>query len=203
MPPNTRIPNASDPAVPIKDRDSQMADTGAIIQIQHTAADAAIVSVTYPDELRLKSKRGLIIGIPILCVIPAIFWLIFRNGAGEWFASIGSAVGVIIWIFTLRRQYLAVTQSCVFRADAKGLLIERSNGQNKSQEQYRKDQIRDIKLGFNHNRKSPPLFSCWMIIEIHDSWWSIKCLQNVGGDHLSRIANVLRAALGMPQRSWP
>ena len=31
----------------------------------------------------------------------------------------------------------------------------------------------------------------------------IDCLYNVGGDHLARVADAVRAAVGLPPRSWP
>jgi hypothetical protein len=181
---------------------SIIGDTGASIQIERLAEGATIVRVTYPDDLRRKGARGLGIICVCLCLLPIIAWFCCRSTRSEGFWVIGAAVVAIYGMVNAVRQFVAVTCSYVFRADRDGLMIEKWNGRRTRSWQFTRNQIDDIILGFGYYRGPNSLFRCWMTI-VTGRFREIRCLQNLGGNHLGPIADALRAGLGMPKRSWP
>ncbi len=181
----------------------ETADTGATIEIEPISG-GVIVRVFYPEDRRRRNVKSLKIVCAILCLLPAIAWLIFRRKSGDWFAVIAAAVVAGYVIVTMVRTFLAISRSYVFRADATGLAIETLRGARKDEQHLPRSQINDIVLGFGYYRGPHSLFRSWMVIATNAMFSSdIECLQNLGGDHLARVADALRAALGMPKRSWP
>lgn len=179
---------------------TEIADTGATIDVQTLPHGETVVSAIYPENKRQGDRRIFRIICTVLAVAPLIVWLIFRKSDLEAFATIAAAVCACLLLAKAIAQYRVATRSYLFRIDHFGMTFETSNDWRAKSVRYRRDQIRDILLGFSHSRDAAAVQS-WLIIDTLDG--RIKCLQGVGGDHLARIADVLRAALGMPARSWP
>jgi len=181
---------------------SETAETGATIRIEQLADHAAIVRVTYPVARRRRDLKFLKVICACLCLIPLASWFLFRNGITGWFAVTGSAILSAYIMSSIVRQFRAHTRSYVLRADHSGLTIETSNGKDATMEYFTRDQTCDITVRFSFYRGPNSLFKCWLEIQT-TTRATIQCLHDIGGDHLARIANVLRAALCMPARSWP
>jgi hypothetical protein len=179
---------------------SEIADTGATINVQNLPHGETVVSVIYPENRRRGDRRVFKIICVILAVAPLIVWLIFRKSDWAMYYTIGAAVAACALLAKATAQYRVATRSYVFRVDHASITVETSNDRRTNSVRYRRDQIQDIKLGFSRTRSATAV-QCWMVIDTCDG--RIKCLQEVGGDHLAHIANVLRAGLGMPARSWP
>ena len=67
---------------------------------------------------------------------------------------------------------------------------------------FARDDITDITVGFGqrYGFQLFPKYGAWLII---DGPVRIECLHRFGGDEVARAADALRAAMGMPKRSWP
>jgi hypothetical protein len=181
---------------------SVTAETGAAIQIDQLDHGGSVVYVTYPEKRRRKDVKVLRVVCSCLCLVPPTVWLFLRHGTLTWFGVLVSAIIAGSLIANCFRRFSAVTRSYVLRADHTGLTIEISNGRRTTIQHFTRGQVADIVLGFSFYRGPNSLFRCWLEVNTTTSS-RIRCLQDVGGDHLARIANVLRAALRMPARSWP
>jgi hypothetical protein len=138
----------------------------------------------------------------VLGLVPVVVWLQFRGSTNGKFATLASAFFAVSIMQNLVRQFAAKTRSCVLRADQAGLTIESSDWRRKATRHFHRGQLDDIVLGFGRHGRPNGLFGSWLVIK-SPLCRDIRCLHNAGGDHLARAADALRAALGMPSRSWP
>jgi hypothetical protein len=187
---------------PASPKSPDVADTGATIQIEHLPDHAVAIRVTFPPEQRKRSAKSLFITCCVLAVAMIAAPIFVRAGLVSWFVLIAIYTLVIYFMAMTIRVFLAVTRSYIIQASRTGLTFETIAGKNHTTEHFTRGQVIDITLGFSFYRGPNSTFSCWMLIAT-SNLGEIECLQNLGGDHLARIANALREALGMPARSWP
>lgn len=178
-------------------------DTGATIQIEQLDNGVAVVRVIYPDDRRWREVNGIgLVGF-CLCLAVAIAWFLFgHSAAGRSGVGVAAIFVIYFMIQTLMRFY-TVSRSWVFRADHTGITIETRSGQRTTTRYFTFGQISDIGVRFDGGKTTyTPTFTCWLVID-PEFGSEVRCLYNLGGNHLARIANVLRAAMRMPERSWP
>lgn len=180
-----------------------IADTGATIHVEHPAEGVALVRVTYPDDRRRAGARSLAIACALLCLLPVVTWLLTRHGPSTPFAIIASSLLAAYLIAILTRQFSAVTRSYTLRADPTGLTLETSAGRRHSNRHLPRARIADLAPAFSFYRGPHSLFRCWLQIQTTSPRSTLRCLHNLGGDHLAHIANTLRPPLNLPHRSWP
>lgn len=182
-----------------KDR-SVTTDTGATLQIEHSADGATIVSLTYPAEREGADRKALIIVFCMMGVVAIVAWFFLRGLVGDWWA-LGIVSAMTLWkLWTTLGSHRTATSSYVVRAEGEGIAIQTSRGTSHSEYYVPREEIRDVVIGFG---RQPGHGRCWLVIKQKGLFRSFHCLHNIGGNHLARVADVLRAALGMPKRSWP
>jgi hypothetical protein len=181
---------------------SGIGDTGHTIQIERFDSRITIVRVTYPDGRRKKDIYNLRIVCSCVVLIPILALIFFHRSAVGWWIVIVSFVVAIYFAANTLRQFFAITRSYTFHADGTGLTIDVVYGRQQTSQHFTCAQIVDISVGFSIYQGPNSLFFCWLAIATPFSS-EIRCLQNLGGDHLARIAGVLRAAVGLPARTWP
>jgi hypothetical protein len=70
---------------------------------------------------------------------------------------------------------------------------------------WRRDQIRDVRLAFSRERRQMGgTRNQTSVIIVGEGWLARRrCVRRLAGDEAARIADALRAGLGLPKRSWP
>ncbi len=173
------------------------------IQIELQPNRGVIVRKGYSDQRRRTSVKVMMIAMVILCLIPVIFWALSRKRLVSEFPLI-LAIVLPAWIgYRLFRQFSAGTRSYVLSASHTGLTIETTTWRQRTTRHFTRAQIEDIVLDCSGGPDPhSSLFKSYLVIK-SSQCRDIHCLHNVGGDQLARAADALRAALGMPARSWP
>ncbi|HEX8524084.1 MAG TPA: hypothetical protein VF669_17655 [Tepidisphaeraceae bacterium] len=189
-------PTTANPAL------SQTADTGAAILVEHPSDNSVIIRLTYPPDQRQRDLKLLLLICLCLCLIPTATWFLFRSSTASGFALATSTLAVAYLISCLVRQFRAHTRSCILQAGPTGFTIQTSPGKPTTTKHFSQDQIRDITIRFSHYTGPRSLFRGWLEIKT-TTHRTIRCLHDIGGNHLAQIATTLRAALNLPPRPSP
>lgn len=174
-------------------------DTGAAIQIERVAGGEVVVRVVYSEEDRrqgLKIVRVICLGsLVAVLVLAGLYYL----GIIGIFMAVGFACFAVGIASTFIWQFFVVRPSYVLRADHTGLTVERSTSGPPVVQHFTLGQITDIGVAFSFQNRP---IQCWLYIDTTVRR-PICCLHNLGGNHLARIADILRSALRLPIRSRP
>lgn len=173
------------------------------VRIEPQADGGVIIRREYPEQERktgLKIIAGLFaVGLLILAVTAV---LVRRDLSGVFWMGVVTMFVVAI-VHRMARQYTVLTRSYVIRADAAGLSIETTTWRGHTSQQFHRHEIEDVLLDFDRGYgKHRRVFQTILVIQTSVSR-KVQCLQNVTGDRLAKVADAIRAALGMPKRPWP
>jgi hypothetical protein len=185
------------PRAPLPSRNADAVD------IEHLANGGIVIRRDYPDERRQRDAKLVLIVCTVLSLVPVVMFALYRARRVGEFVMIVSVVLPAGIVYRMLRQFSAATRSCVLRADRTGLTVEIATWRKATTQHFTRPQITDILLdcsGGNDPRHT--LFRTFLIIRSTLAR-DIRCLHNVSGEELARAANALRAALGLPPRSWP
>jgi hypothetical protein len=116
------------------------------VHIQHSSNEGVIVSKDFPNDQRRKGMKVVAVICPILCSVPFILWLMYRNGSVGWFVVLGSALFAVVIVSTIIRQFAIKSRSYVLRADHTGLTIEMTTWRRRTTRHFLPGQINDIVL---------------------------------------------------------
>lgn len=173
------------------------------IQIQHLPNGDVIIRKDYPNDRQRRDLKVVIVISSILCLVPVLLWLMWRNGSAPLFAVLVVAFCAICIVPGMVWQFVAKTRSYVLPADHTGLTIDITSWRGRITRHFSHGEIDDIVLDCSggtdpHHSQ----FKSWLVITSSVTR-NLHCLHDVGGDQLARVANALRAALHMPARTCP
>jgi hypothetical protein len=181
-----------------------------VVQTERTADGAVILRVSYPPAKIHEAMMAVVGFCLVIAAFAAVpFWVFGKSFSGPrsvflLFPALPAAMLIPFMILRVRRLAVSYT----FHADSTGILIQYFRSRREWQERIPREQITDVRIGFGSvggGRGRPPGRStAWLIIAVKP-WYRFnrRLLHDLGGDQLARVADALRAGIGLPQRSWP
>ena len=163
-----------------------------------------IVRVSYPPG----KVRETIVGGIVPCCMVAVAAISASRMFG-WRVANGSLLVLLIFpgVFAAMLlplvlvRALGLAKSYLFEADSDGITIHTYRGRREARVRLPRDEITDVRIGFGSARRGSP---AWQIIAVNPAFrWNRRLLHDLGGDELARVADALRAGIGLPPRSWP
>jgi len=171
-----------------------------VVQVELTATKGVVVRVAYPPGKFRGAKIGVAVTFGVFGIFAALWYhigLLQNPWILLYLAVIPAAVSsLLVW------RALSFCQSYTFQADQEGMTIERHWGRREWYECLPRERIDDIRLGFSKAGRGGG--TAYLIIAIKP-WYRLnrRLLHNLGGNHLARVADALRAGICLPPRSWP
>ena len=139
-----------------------------------------------------------------LCLVPVAVALFTSGRPLPRAAAVAFAALFTVPLATrLARQFTAGTAAWLLRAGRGELTVEATDYRGRTVRHFARGQVADVTLdGSGGPDPHRAVFRSMLVIR-PTTGRPIRCLHNAGGDQLARAANALRAALGLPPRSWP
>jgi hypothetical protein len=173
------------------------------VRIDCDANGGATVDARYRPMGRGPFLLILLISFILLGGEAMVAWWLFHRqmGTRTFVFAFAGLVGATMLVSLIRTHWRG--SRCVVRADADGVTIQITRGRRELQRRLPREQVKDIRLGFDHSGKSTRASAWLVIVTIPWHHRNVRCLAGFGGDELARAADALRAAIGLPKRSWP
>ena len=172
----------------------------SVVHVERAANGGVTVRVSYPPGTFRKMAIE-----AAWAALPLVFFWVFgpsfsRHGAIV-FLFPAAFMAFIILPFAWRVSRFR--ESYIFEADGDGITIQSYRGRREWSERLPREQIADVRIGFGGGGRSGRS-TAWLIIAVKPpSRFNRTLLYDLGGNHLARVADALRAGVGLPQRSWP
>jgi hypothetical protein len=177
----------------------------SVVHVERAASGGVRVRVAYPPGKFRQALIGTAIAFCVVAAFPVAMFCVFWKAlpADSRFLLLLPVVPWAGLILFLIRWVSRLRQSYIFQADGDGVTIQSYRGRREWCERLPREQITDVRIGFGSSRRSGQS-TAWLIIAIKP-WYQFnrRLLHDLGGDHLARVADALRAGIGLPPRSWP
>jgi hypothetical protein len=176
------------------------------VQIERTTGGGVIVRAAYPPGKFRDAVISAVFGVGgmVAILFVAFGWMFGRSMQSLFLLFPLFPVAVITPLIISRISRLA--QTYVFEADGDGIAIHRSRGRREWTTRLPREQITDVRLGFGTfgGRHGSGRSTAWLIIALAPPHrFNERLLHDFGGDQLARVADALRAGIGLAPRSWP
>jgi hypothetical protein len=179
------------------------------VQIERSSTGGVIVRAAYPPGTFRDAIIGAVVGVGavVACCVFAFVWMFggSKFGAHAMFLLF-PLFPVLVVAPLLIRRVSGLAQTYAFEADADGITIHTSRGRRERTTRLPREQITDVRLGFGTvgGRHGSGRSTAWLIIALASpNRFNKRLLHGLGGDQLARVADALRAGMGLPPRSWP
>jgi hypothetical protein len=187
-------------------RPAQTAAQASVVRVERTSGGrgGVVVRVAYPPAKRREeviAAAGSCVG---MAVCAGLFvWFGWRSSPfPRPFLLLAPLFPVAVLVLLLVRRLGTLADAYTFEADRDGLTIQRARGRRECSERLPREQITDVRIGFGSARARRS--AAWLIIALTPPHrFNRRLLHGLGADQLARVANALRAGLGLPPRSWP
>jgi hypothetical protein len=185
---------------------SNKVSSPSVVHVERAANGGVTVRVSYPPGTFRKmvfQAVGACLGMTVFPLV-CFFW-VFGRSAGERgaFVLLVPAAFSAFVIPLVARGLSRFRESYIFEADRDGITIQSYRGRREWSERLPRDQISDVRLGFGGGGRSGRS-TAWLMIAVKTRYRANhRLLHDLGGNHLARVADALRAGLGLPRCSWP
>ena len=175
-----------------------------VVHVERAAGGGVVVRVAYPPGKLLEAAIGTAVVCCALVAFPMLFLWFDRSFRARWSILLWPGflpAAVVTALLALRASSMAL--SYTFEADGDGITIRRRRGRLEWRERLPRERITDVRIGFGGGGRSGQ-DTAWLVIAVKP-WCrpNRTLLRDLGGDHVARVADALRAGVGLPPRSWP